>query len=105
MDSYAIQKNSETSFTVIITSPHSLTWRPLDSDGISIVENDCTINENGRNYIWTVEVEKPGTYEFKILHQSGDGVYKKLVIPLICKRDPLKYFFSHTDRYVCRRIR
>ena len=83
MDSYAIQKNSETSFTVIITSPHSLPWRPLDSEGINIVENDCMIDENGRNYIWTVEVERPGTYEFKILHQSGDGMYKKLVIPLI----------------------
>jgi len=83
MDSYAIQKNSETSFTVIITSPHSLPWRPLDSEGINIVENDCRIDENGRNYIWTVEVERPGTYEFKILHQSGDGVFKKLVIPLI----------------------
>lgn len=83
MDSYAIQKNSEKNFTVIITSPHSLAWRPLDSEGINIVGNDSTVDENGRNYIWTVEVDKPGTYEFRILHQSGDGVYKKLVIPLI----------------------
>jgi len=83
MDSYAIRKNGARSFTVIITSPRCLPWRPLDSDGICIVGNDCTKDENGNNYTWTIEVEKPGTYQFRMLHQSGDGVFKKLVIPVI----------------------
>ena len=82
MYAYAIQKNGARSFTVTITSPHGLSWRPLDSDGICIIGNDCTKDANGNN-TWTIEVEKPGTYELRMLHQSGDGVFKKLIIPVI----------------------
>ena len=83
MNSYAIQKNDARRFTVTITSPHGLSWRPLDSDGICIIENNCIKDANGNNYTWTIEVEKPGIYEFRVLHQSIDGVFKKLIIPVI----------------------
>lgn len=83
MDSYEIRKDGDRCFTVTVTSPKNLEWKPLDSDGICIVNNNCTTNGDGKNYTWTLEVEKPGFYQLRMIHQSLDGVFKKIVIPIV----------------------
>ncbi|MDO5844928.1 MAG: hypothetical protein Q4Q53_07275 [Methanocorpusculum sp.] len=83
MDSYEVRKESERCFTVTVTSPKNLEWKPLDSSGINIVNKNCTTNSNGKNYSWTLEVDEPGLYELRMIHQSFDGVFKKIVIPII----------------------
>lgn len=83
MDSYAIHKTGKRSFTVTVTSPKNLRWRPLDSEGICIVENSTSNDSNGKNYTWELEVEKPGKYEFSMMHQGIDGVFRKITIPIV----------------------
>lgn len=82
MDSYAIRRNSERNFTVTVKSPANLKWKPLESDGISIIDNQTKLNSDGKDYSWTLEVEKPGYYEFNMIHQGVDGVFKRFVIPI-----------------------
>lgn len=83
MESYEVRKESDRCFTVTVTSPKSLEWKPLDSEGISIINIDCTTTDDGKNYSWTLEVDKPGLYHLKMIHQSLDGVFKKIVIPIV----------------------
>ncbi|HJJ48712.1 MAG TPA: hypothetical protein O0X39_06990 [Methanocorpusculum sp.] len=86
MDSYAIKKTGARRFTVTVTSPKNLRWKPLDSTGICIIRNSTTDGSSGKNYIWDLEVEKPGSYEFRMLHQGKDGVFRRLNIPIVASR-------------------
>ena len=83
MDSYEIHKRSERTFTVTVTSPKNLRWRPLDSEGICITDISTSFDSSGKNYTWELEVEKPGTYELKMMHQGNDGVFRRITIPII----------------------
>jgi len=86
MDSYEIQKTGERRFTVTVFSPKNLRWRPLDSTGICILSNRTSDSSNGMEYAWELEVKKPGRYEFKMMHQGKDGVFRKLIIPVIASK-------------------
>jgi predicted DNA binding protein len=80
MDSYAIRKNSPTSFTVIVTSPKNQMWKTLSSAGLTVTEEHRS--GDGQDYSWIVQAEKPGNYELRMLRQSVDGAFRQFVIPL-----------------------
>ncbi|HJJ28062.1 MAG TPA: hypothetical protein O0X70_01560 [Methanocorpusculum sp.] len=86
MDSYAIEKTGVRKFTVTVTSPKKLRWKPLDSTGISITSNSVTSDGSGKNYTWDIEVERPGFYELRMLKQGKDGVFHRIVIPIAASR-------------------
>ncbi len=83
MDSYMIRKNSATCFTVIVTSPRNQSWKPLESNGLAVRDEHCIPHGASQEYLWTVEVEEPGTYELRMIRQSCDGAFRKVIIPII----------------------
>lgn len=82
MDSYIIRRNSPTSFTVTVTSPKNQMWRTLNSDGLAVTDEYRKENGDEQDCSWTVQAEKPGHYELRMLRQSYDGAFRKVVIPL-----------------------
>lgn len=85
MDSYVIRKNSARCFTVMVTSPGNQLWKPLDSNGLALVNEHCIPNGANLEYFWTVEAEKPGSYELRMIRQSNDGAFRKMIIPIIAE--------------------
>lgn len=82
MDSYIIRKNSPTSFTVTVTSPRNQLWKTLSSDGLAVTEEKESPHGDEKEYSWTIQAERPGSYELRMLRQSYDGAFRKVVIPL-----------------------
>ncbi|MDV0442662.1 hypothetical protein [Methanorbis rubei] len=84
MDSYTIRKINARSFTVTVTSPSKQSWKTLQSRGLKVTDNMSSPDAAGQ-YSWTIQAEKPGVYELRMVQQSDDGAYRKVVIPIIAE--------------------
>ncbi len=86
MDSYTIRKINARSFTVTVTSPSKQSWKTLQSSGLKVTDiQSSSNNAGGQFYSWTIQAEKPGIYELRMIQQSDDGAYRKVVIPIIAE--------------------
>ncbi|MDU9376140.1 hypothetical protein McpSp1_07320 [Methanocorpusculaceae archaeon Sp1] len=85
MDSYTIRKINARSFTVTVTSPSKQSWKTLQSRGLKVTDIRSSSDAAGQFYTWTIQAEKPGIYELRMVQQSDDGAYRKVVIPIIAE--------------------
>lgn len=85
MDSYTIRKIDARRFTVTVTSPGKQSWRTLESAGLTVMDEKRAPCNGGQCYSWTVQARRPGIYELRMIQQSDDGAYRKVVIPIIAE--------------------
>lgn len=85
MDSYTIRKINARRFTVTVTGPGKQSWKTLGSSGLEVTDVQCVPCETGQCHSWTIQADKPGIYELRMVHQSDDGAYQRVVIPIIAE--------------------
>lgn len=85
MDSYTIQKIDAQRFTITVMSPGKQSWKTLESAGLAVMNEKRASCNDGQCYSWTIQAKRPGTYELRMIHQSDDGAYHKVVIPIIAE--------------------